>query len=53
MYANLHNHTTHSDGVCTVEQIVRIAYNEGYRAIAMTDHDTVTGNAELPRACSP
>ena len=53
LYANLHNHTTHSDGVYTVEQIVRIAYNEGYRAIAMTDHDTVTGNAELPRACSP
>ncbi|MBQ2875740.1 MAG: PHP domain-containing protein [Clostridia bacterium] len=47
MYANLHNHTTHSDGVWTVGEITEIAYNEGYRAFAVTDHDTVTGNAEM------
>ena len=46
MYANLHNHTTHSDGVYTVPEIISIAKNEGYRAISITDHDTVTANPE-------
>lgn len=50
MYANLHNHTTHSDGVYTVDEITEIAYKEGYRAFAVTDHDTVTGNNEMPAA---
>lgn len=52
MYANLHNHTTHSDGVYTVEEIVEVAKNEGYSAMAATDHDTVTGNAEMAAACA-
>ena len=52
MYANLHNHTTHSDGVYTVREIADIAYNEGYRAIAITDHDTVTGNSEMKKVAS-
>lgn len=51
MYANLHNHCTHSDGVYTPYEITEIAKDEGYRAMAMTDHDTVTGNAELEAAC--
>ena len=49
MYANLHNHSTHSDGVYTVDEITDIAINEGYLAMALTDHDTVTGNAEMAR----
>ena len=45
-YANLHTHSTHSDGVYTPEQIVAIAKKEGYGAFAVTDHETVT-------ACEP
>jgi len=51
MYANLHNHSTHSDGVYNVEEITDIALGEGYRAMALTDHDTVTGNAEMAVVC--
>ena len=50
-YANLHMHTIHSDGVYTPSEIVRIAKNEGYRAVAITDHDAATGYPELKKAC--
>ena len=50
-YANLHLHSTHSDGVYTPAQLAQIAYDEGYRAMALTDHDTVTGNPEAKEAC--
>ena len=46
-YANLHLHSTHSDGKYTPEQLVLLAKEEGYGAIAVTDHDTVTANEEL------
>ncbi len=51
MYANLHTHTTHSDGVFTPEEIVKIAKSEGYKAIAATDHDTVTAYPEMKAIC--
>ena len=51
VYANFHNHTTHSDGVYTPEELVAIAADEGYRALSITDHDTYTGNAEAEAAC--
>ena len=51
LYANFHNHTTHSDGKYTPEELVTVAKNEGYRALSITDHDTYTGNAEAERAC--
>ena len=50
-YANLHTHTTHSDGVFTPAELVRVAKEEGYRAIAVTDHDTATAYPELCAAC--
>lgn len=50
LYANLHLHSTHSDGVYSPEELVRIACDEGYRAIACTDHDTYTANPEMMRA---
>ncbi len=50
MYANLHNHTTHSDGVFTPEELVRVAKDEGYSVIAAADHDTVTANPEVKAA---
>lgn len=46
LYANLHTHSTHSDGVYDPAEIVAIAKKEGYGAFAVTDHDTIT-------ACEP
>ena len=50
-YANLHTHSTHSDGVYTPEQLVDIAKAEGYGALAVTDHDTITACEPVRRAC--
>ena len=50
-YANLHSHSTHSDGVYTPEELVRIAKDEGYSALAITDHDVATAYPELKAAC--
>ncbi len=50
-YANLHNHTTHSDGVYTPDEIVSVAKKEGYGAFATTDHDTVTACEPTRIAC--
>lgn len=51
LYANLHLHSTHSDGVYTPAELVGIAKKVGYRALALTDHDTTSGNAEMRREC--
>src|SRR5260221_8496131 len=45
--ADLHLHTTHSDGSYTAAQIVDLARRSGLAAIAVTDHDTVSA---LPEA---
>ena len=50
-YANMHLHSTHSDGVYSPTELVRIAKAEGYRALALTDHDTGSGYTELRAAC--
>lgn len=50
MYANLHNHTTHSDGVFSPAELVKVAKDEGYGAVAATDHDTVTPYSEMLKA---
>jgi len=42
-YADLHLHTTASDGLLKPHQLVRIAKARGFSAIAITDHDTVDG----------
>ena len=52
IYANLHLHSTHSDGKYTPEELVRLAKEEGYGAIAVTDHDTVTANEALMRCAA-
>lgn len=51
VYASLHAHSTHSDGVYTPAELARVAKDEGYSAMALTDHDTVTGNADMKREC--
>jgi len=46
MYADLHLHTTASDGILTPKQVVLNAKEKGFMAIAITDHDTTAGLAE-------
>ena len=43
---DLHVHTTASDGTCTPTEAVRRASALGLRAIAITDHDNISGHAE-------
>ncbi|MFC1528838.1 PHP domain-containing protein [Candidatus Latescibacterota bacterium] len=40
---DLHLHTTCSDGLDTPEELVEKAVSNGYSAISITDHDTVSG----------
>jgi predicted metal-dependent phosphoesterase TrpH len=44
--ADLHAHTTASDGDHTPSQLVAAAWADGLSAVAVTDHDTTAGLAE-------
>lgn len=46
-FANLHLHSTYSDAGFTPEQLVLIGKSLGYRALALTDHETDGGVKEL------
>src|SRR5262245_23699542 len=48
--ADLHLHTTASDGTYTPAQIVDLAGRSGLAAVAITDHDTLDGIAPARRA---
>ncbi len=48
--ADLHTHTTASDGLYAPADNVRMAKEAGLYAVAITDHDTVAGVAEALRA---
>jgi len=39
---DLHMHSTHSDGTCSPFELVQLAEKRGLRAIAITDHDTLS-----------
>jgi 3',5'-nucleoside bisphosphate phosphatase len=43
---DLHLHTTHSDGSCTPTEVVHLAHQAGVTALAITDHDIMTGVAD-------
>ncbi|MBC7880527.1 MAG: PHP domain-containing protein [Anaerolineae bacterium] len=47
----LHCHTTMSDGTLTPTELVVAARNAGVQAIAITDHDTLSGWTEAQTAC--
>lgn len=49
-YIDLHTHSTFSDGSFTPAELVEQASLAGLKAFALTDHDTVSGLAELDRA---
>ncbi|WP_050742196.1 PHP domain-containing protein [Symbiobacterium thermophilum] len=48
--ADLHNHTTASDGTLTPAEQVRWAASQGLAAVGITDHDTIAGWAEAKEA---
>lgn len=50
MIADLHTHSTASDGQYTPLELVRLAEVRGLEALALTDHDTVDGLDEAARA---
>ncbi|MRR55101.1 MAG: PHP domain-containing protein [Deltaproteobacteria bacterium] len=45
-FVDLHIHTVHSDGCYTPAQIVMMAAEKGLKAIAIADHDSVSGIEE-------
>jgi predicted metal-dependent phosphoesterase TrpH len=49
--ADLHIHTTHSDGNYSPQQVIDLAGRAGLSAIAITDHDNLEGNG-LARAAA-
>jgi len=51
MFADLHLHTTFSDGTYSPEELVAHAQRQGLDALALTDHDTVEGCARTAVAC--
>lgn len=40
---DLHTHSNASDGTCTPTEVVRRAFQNGLKAVALTDHDTISG----------
>ena len=44
---DLHSHSLHSDGAWTPTDLVRDGLIQGVRVMALTDHDTVAGQAEM------
>ena len=41
-YADLHIHSSYSDGVLAPEEIVELAKNQGIKYISITDHDSIS-----------
>jgi 3',5'-nucleoside bisphosphate phosphatase len=50
MRADLHSHSTASDGTCPPAEVMRRARAAGLDVIALTDHDTLAGHEEARRA---
>ncbi|MBI4325167.1 MAG: PHP domain-containing protein [Chloroflexi bacterium] len=51
MFADLHLHTHFSDGTYSPEQLTAEARRFGFRAVALTDHDSVEGCPRMAAAC--
>ena len=50
LFANCHFHSKFSDGEYYPEELARLARRQGYRAVMLTDHDTVRGNWFMQKA---
>ena len=53
MRADLHVHSTASDGTDPPAEVMRRAARAGLDVVALTDHDTVAGHAEAQAAAGP
>jgi len=51
--ADLHSHSTASDGTCAPADVMQRARAAGLDVIALTDHDTVAGHQEAREALPP
>ena len=51
IYANMHTHSDHSDGGYSPETLAAAAKKEGYGAVVLTDHDTISGFPRMEKAC--
>ena len=49
-FVDLHTHTTASDGTDSPAEVVRKAARLGLAAVAITDHDTLSGLDEAEAA---
>ena len=49
---DLHTHSTASDGSLSPSSLIAEAVKRGLTTIALTDHDTIEGNAEAAKAAS-
>ena len=47
MFADLHLHSTYSDGTDTPLELCSLAQDCGVRVISITDHDTISGQKAL------
>jgi predicted metal-dependent phosphoesterase TrpH len=52
MFADLHLHTSFSDGTYTPEELAAHGHRLGFGALALTDHDTLEGCTRMGRACA-
>lgn len=48
--ADLHCHTTASDGLLTPAELIKLAWQRDLKAVGITDHDTIQGWAEAESA---
>src|SRR5580692_12971835 len=53
MHADLHVHSSASDGTDPPAEVMRRAALAGLDVVALTDHDTVAGHAEARAAAGP
>lgn len=44
---DLHMHTLHSDGICSVKDLIELAKSRGVEIMSINDHDTVKGVMEM------
>ena len=49
-FIDFHTHSTASDGACSPAEVVALAERAGLAAVALTDHDTVSGVAAAVEA---
>ena len=50
--ADLHTHSSFSDGILTPTQLIDLACRNGVRLMALTDHDTTEGLPEAYQAAA-